>query len=178
MHHPRGRAGASAGMRVLSRMNMRVVMDGLDPLRLRFDGDGSKRVGRTLFDGNRAEGALAQARAQPVAEILRHKPRLAVDDANRAFGTTGHAGPAAGAFLFVDLHNLSRCVLHDRVLDCLSMTLLSHNSFKPALTWVKTALFKEYFSFERYKDLYCNVLQMNYFSFTLANRSPVNVLYP
>jgi hypothetical protein len=55
----------------------------------------------------RIPGAVAQAVAQSVAEIVCREPSLAVDYRNRPLGAGGDAEPAAVTFVFVDLNYFS-----------------------------------------------------------------------
>jgi len=68
-----------------------------------------ERLSRSVFDCDRAPRALAQAVAQPVAEVLTCQPGLPIDDPNRPLGTAWHAQTTAVTLVTVDLYNLSCC---------------------------------------------------------------------
>jgi hypothetical protein len=99
-----------------------------------------KRIRRRIDHRKRAPRTFAEAGAQAVAVLLRHKPRLAVHDPDGAFGARGYAQPAAVAFLLVDPDDLS-IAFHD---DLLKFCILfrfnsilipsSHIMIKSALT--------------------------------------------
>ena len=55
-----------------------------------------------FVNGNRAFRAMADARAEAVAEQVAYEPRLAVHDLDRAFGAIRNARAAARAFVRVD----------------------------------------------------------------------------
>ena len=85
-------------------------MDGrrlTDLLEVLIDGDFVELVGLALFDGDGILRAVAEACPKPVAEILGHQFRLAVDDLDGAFGTGGHTAAAAVAFIFIDLDDFT-----------------------------------------------------------------------
>jgi hypothetical protein len=60
------------------------------------------RVGFPLNNGDGAQGAVPQAIAQAVAELIFHQASNAIDDLDGALMTGGDAEPAAIAFFFID----------------------------------------------------------------------------
>jgi len=64
-------------------------------------------VGRAFDDLERAHGAVAQACAQAVAELVGLESGLAVHDADGPFGAVGQAFAAAVAQFLVYFHDLS-----------------------------------------------------------------------
>jgi hypothetical protein len=65
-------------------------------------------LSRALLNDYRIPRTLAQAVAQAVAKVLSQQAGLAVNDANRALGTTRHAQPAAVALVFIYPDDLPR----------------------------------------------------------------------
>jgi len=72
-----------------------------------LDGGLVELVGVTFGDRDGALGALAQAGAQAVAEVVRQQARLAADDLDGALGAGRHAVAAAVAEVLVDVHDLA-----------------------------------------------------------------------
>ena len=69
------------------------------------------RVGFPLNNGDGAQGAVPQAIAQAVAELIFHQASNAIDDLDGALMTGGDAEPAAIAFFIDHDHFLVRFIL-------------------------------------------------------------------
>jgi hypothetical protein len=81
---------------------------------LLFDRRLVELLGRALLDNYRVLRTFPQAVAQAVAKVLSQQAGLAVNDANRALGTTRHAQPAAVALVFIYPDDLPRWQLVHR----------------------------------------------------------------
>jgi hypothetical protein len=63
--------------------------------------------GGALLDEDGVLGAVAEAGAEAVAEVVGEESGLAVDDPDRPFGTSRNAEAAAVALVFVDFYDVA-----------------------------------------------------------------------
>ncbi len=85
------------------------------------------RLGLPLDDADRPLRAGPDTGAKPVAEEVTHEPCLPVDDLKRSFRAVGDAETAPGAFLLVDIDDLS---LHREISYTQSSVMLSRYPLK------------------------------------------------